>query len=246
MKIATYNLLKGGAKQCHWVKMLEDQLIDLLLVQESYPHCQHLPPLLYPNKIASSVWEMVKRNGWGSAVVAKGGVLKPIKVPGFAGWVVGAEIHDAAWQKGFADPLLAFSIHAPTGGESYFREVNKLLDGIAKLTQGCNIILGGDFNLTISHWSGSERAVSKQDLAIQARLHDEFGLLNCWQTANPDQPLAQTLRWASNRAIAFHCDGLFVPQSWQSGLVACAVLNGAEWEQLSDHNPVVACFERLL
>ena len=34
------------------------------------------------------------------------------------------------------------------------------------------IIIGGDFNLTVSNWAGSERPVSKQDLAIQARLTD--------------------------------------------------------------------------
>jgi hypothetical protein len=38
MKIATYNILKGGSQRVHWVKMIEDHSVDLLLVQESYPH----------------------------------------------------------------------------------------------------------------------------------------------------------------------------------------------------------------
>jgi hypothetical protein len=79
-------------------------------------------------------------------------------------------------------------------------------------------------------------------LAIQARLADEFGLLNCWQEANPDQPLHQTLRWTGNRTIPYHCDGLFVPMAWKARLQSCCVLAGDEWNRLSDHNPVVTCF----
>lgn len=41
MKIATYNILKGGSHRVHWTKMIEDQNVDLLLVQESYPHDEH-------------------------------------------------------------------------------------------------------------------------------------------------------------------------------------------------------------
>lgn len=49
MKIATYNILKGGSQRSHWIKMIEDFGVDLLLIQESYPHDEHLPPLLYPD-----------------------------------------------------------------------------------------------------------------------------------------------------------------------------------------------------
>lgn len=36
MKIATYNMLEGGSQRGHWVTMIEDFGMDLLLVQESY------------------------------------------------------------------------------------------------------------------------------------------------------------------------------------------------------------------
>lgn len=94
----------------------------------------------------------------------------------------------------------------------------------------------------MSNWTGPERPTCKQDLAIQARLADEFGLLNCWQVANPDQPLCQTLRWTGNRTIPYHCDGIFVPKTWKDRLESCLVLAGEEWNGLSDHNPVVAQF----
>src|SRR4051794_40221146 len=133
MKIATYNLLKGGKQRAHWVRMIEDFRVDLLLVQESYPHHEHLPPLLYPDAGGRSAWEMIERNGWGSAVFSSPGSVKPVPVPGFTGWVVGAEISGASWQVGVPDPILAFSIHAPSRKESYQKQVNKLLDEIKKI-----------------------------------------------------------------------------------------------------------------
>jgi endonuclease/exonuclease/phosphatase family metal-dependent hydrolase len=120
--------------------------------------------------------------------------------------------------------------------------VNRLLDEIKKVAAGREVVIGGDFNLTVSRWPGPKRPTGKQDLAIQARLAGEFGLLNCWQAANPEQPLCQTLRWTGDRSIPYHCDGIFVPKSWSKRLESCVVLSGNEWNQLSDHNPVVACF----
>jgi exonuclease III len=242
MKIGTYNILKGGAKRVHWVKLIEGYDVDLLLVQESYTHDEHLPLRSYPDARSQSVWERAEQNSWGSAVFSRTGSVKPVAVSGFSGWVVGAEISGASWQAGFADPLLAFSVHAPSKGESYAKQVNKLLDEIKKVVGRQKIIIGGDFNLTVSNWCDSERPVSKLELAIHARLADEFGLVNCWQEANPDQPLHQTLRWTGDRTIPYHCDGLFVPKIWKDLLRSCEVLTGEEWNRLSDHNPVVACF----
>jgi endonuclease/exonuclease/phosphatase family metal-dependent hydrolase len=168
--------------------------------------------------------------------------VKPVAVAGFNGWVVGAEISGASWQGGSADPLLAFSVQAPSRKGRYPKQVNKLLDEIKKIAGGQDVVIGGDFNLTVSHWLGSDRPVSNQELAIQARLADEFRLLNCWQGANPDQALHQTLRWTNDRSIPYHCDGIFVPKAWKDRLESCVVLAGDEWDRLSDHNPVLACF----
>jgi endonuclease/exonuclease/phosphatase family metal-dependent hydrolase len=242
MNIATYNILKGGSQRVHWVRMVEDHAVDLLLVQESYAHHEHLPPRTYPEARGQSAWERAGRNGWGSAVFSGTGTVKSVGVPGFSGWVVGAEISGASWQAGVADPLLAFSVHAPSKGERYQKQVNKLLDRIKKVAGGREVVIGGDFNLTVSRWLGPERPTCKQDLAIQARLADEFGLLNCWRAANPDRPLCQTLRWTGDRTIPYHCDGIFVPRSWQARLRSCVVLAGEDWNRLSDHNPVLARF----
>ncbi len=239
MKIATYNLLKGGSQRVHWSKMIEDFGVDLLLAQESFTQAEHLPPLLYPDSQTQSVWARAGQNGWGSAVFSKTGAVKLIAVSGYPGWVVGAEISGVSWQTA---PLLAFSVHAPAFKGSYSKSVNWILDEIRKVAGDREIVIGGDFNLTVSHCPGAERPVCRQDLAIQARLADEFGLLNCWQTANPGQELCQTLRWTNNRTTPYHCDGIFVPRSWKDRLVACDVLAGEEWNRLSDHNPVLAQF----
>lgn len=65
MRIAAYNLLKGGTQRVHWVKLIEEYKVDLLLVQESYPHDEHLPPHSYPDARTQSVWEVVEQNAGG-------------------------------------------------------------------------------------------------------------------------------------------------------------------------------------
>jgi endonuclease/exonuclease/phosphatase family metal-dependent hydrolase len=114
----------------------------------------------------------------------------------------------------------------------------------AKHRDDGDLIIGGDFNVCVSQRQPSEERITERaDVAIQARLRDEYGLLNCWQVANPNISLAQTLRWSREPTFPYHCDGLFVPSSWRSALRSCAVVASEEWDRLSDHNPVVATFE---
>ena len=122
--------------------------------------------------------------------------------------------------------------------------MTRLLDRIGKVARGREVVIGGDFNISVSHAPGSWRPTRKGELAIQARLADEFGLVNCWQAANPGRPPDQTLRWTGNRTTPYHCDGVFVPKGWADRLESCEVLAGDEWDHLSDHNPVVARFGR--
>jgi endonuclease/exonuclease/phosphatase family metal-dependent hydrolase len=152
-------------------------------------------------------------------------------------------VNGATWQRGVAEPLLVFSVHAPSHGQSYATQVNKILDEIKAIVGDRECVVGGDFNMTVSHYSGSARPTSKRDLKIQERLAVEFNVVNCWQEANPDRPLQQTLRWTGDRTTAYHCDGLFVPKSWRYRLRSCCVLAGDEWNAMSDHNPIIAEFE---
>jgi hypothetical protein len=122
--------------------------------------------------------------------------------------------------------------------------VNQILDMIADHAGGGGLVIGGDFNLSISARQADEgRRTPSADLAIQRRLRDEFGLVNCWREANPGRPPAQTLRWSNAPEVPYHCDGLFVPRSWAGHLRACEVISSLDWDRLSDHNPVVARFD---
>jgi exonuclease III len=239
MKIATYNLLKGGRGKRHWTTMLVEHQVGLLLVQESYPPEEHLPPLLYPQARSRSVWKPVAGNSWGSGIYSTHGNVTQVDLAGFEGWVAGAEVNGLPAD---SKPMLVFSVHAPTGAESYSKSVNKILDRIASVSQGRETIIGGDFNLAISKSNDPSKPDSKHDAAIQARLRDEFGLINCWQTVHPDIPPAQTLRWSRDRKTPYHCDALFVPAAWRDRLLTCEVLSGDSWNKMSDHNPVVATF----
>ena len=239
MKIATYNLLRGGTGKRHWATMLDEHNVSLLLVQESFPPDEHLPPQLHPQARSKSVWEPIVGNAWGSGIYSPHGKVTQVPVADFAGWVVGAEIDGLP---AHSKPVLVFSVHAPTGAESYSKAVNKILDRIASVAQGRETIIGGDFNLAISESDDPAKPVSKQDAAIQARLRDEFGLINCWRTAHPDVPPAQTLRWNKAPETPYHCDALFVPAAWRDRLQTCEILSGDSWNKMSDHNPVVATF----
>lgn len=54
--------------------------------------------------------------------------------------VVGAEISGASWQTEMADPLVAFSVHAPSKGKAYWKQVNNLLDQIKKIADGREVV----------------------------------------------------------------------------------------------------------
>lgn len=142
-------------------------------------------------------------------------------------------------------PLHVFSIHAPNRG-TYSKAVNDILDMIASIRTAGDVVIGGDFNLTVGERHHSEpKTTSAADLAIQHRLRDEFELINAWQAVNQNVPLPQTLRWSGDKVTPYHCDGIFVAKKWLSRLTHAEVLSGGDWDKLSDHNPVVVYFDQL-
>ncbi len=242
LKIVTYNLRFGGAGRNHWSKVLEELDPDIFLTQESYPPSQHLSPLLDGPLHTHASWSPVGKQHWGSAVYVKGCQPSKLDLQHFEGNVVGVEVLGFAWPNPEGCRLRIFSIHAPNK-DGYQQAVQSILNGIAEFRDGCDLVIGGDFNLTVSQRYESEQLQTcEADLAVQTRLRDEFGLINCWQTAHPDEPLTQTLRWSGNRETPYHCDGIFVPKSWTDRLQKCVVVSGEDWNRMSDHNPVMAEF----
>jgi endonuclease/exonuclease/phosphatase family metal-dependent hydrolase len=119
-----------------------------------------------------------------------------------------------------------------------------ILDHVAVFLGGADVVLGGDFNVAAGYRkidNGIRFLRGERDLLD--RLTKDFGLAPCWQAANPNRQLAQTLRWSGNPSTPYHCDGIFVPRTWLPRLKSCRVVRGSRWTKLSDHNPVVAEFQ---
>ena len=235
MRIVTYNFLGGGSAARDAWKRIGRLKPDILLGQEC-----HRPPAGHSCK--TGLWAEAIPGRWGTGFFLQRGEIRPIEVPGFAGWIAGGELDRNAW---LTDrPLRVFSIHCPTGERSYVKTMHAILDVIAPLATGVDVVLGGDFNVAAGMRGTRDQVpFSKGERLLLERLGNDFGLMACWQAMHPGKPLAQTLRWARNRATPYHCDGIFAPRAWRSKLVRCDVIAGSEWDRLSDHNPVVAEFE---
>jgi exonuclease III len=236
-----YNFLSGGSptRAGHWSRVHTHLAPDIVLAQECRLPQEFPGERFRPGPVDTLLWAPVTARRWGSAVLLRSLRATPLKIPGFAGWVVGAEVASPSGSSG--RPLRIFSIHCPVGERGYVRTLHEILDRIARLRAGADLILGGDFNVVVGHRQPDERIrVSRGEREILARLSTEFDLISCWQAANPGRPLAQTLRWSANRQAPYHCDGIFVPSAWHPRLVSCRVVTGSRWRELSDHNPVVA------
>ena len=244
MKLVTYNLQFGGRGCLHWDEIIKQFDPDLLFVQESFAPDLHLPPMLHGERYKRATWDRVEGENrvldWGSGVYSKAYSPVPIQVLAERGWVTAAEIQNFAFLDTPPQRLRTVSLHAATRKPpNYAAEVNAALDGLLAFRDDGELVIAGDFNLTVSPRHLSEkRPMTSAELKIQSRLRDEFGLVNCWERCNPNQPLAQTLRDYSQT----HCDGIFVPIRWGERLRSCTVLAGEPWDKLSDHYPVVAEF----
>jgi hypothetical protein len=243
MKIITYNIHSGGKKGTgnQWQRILDNFFPELVLAQESGDPLSYEGVDRYP--VASAIWHPIGRT-WGSAVLSSSHVMTEIAVtaPEFKGWITGGRIEEPVVGGGCRRPLVVFSVHTPSPGP-YDKNVYKILDYLKEVTVGCDLIVGGDFNVTTAVRHQSETLKNTQaERRLIDRLRTEFGLINAWQVLHPNQDLPQTLRWTGNRTAPYHCDGLFIPLAWAQHLKSCEVLEGDEWSALSDHNPIVAHF----
>jgi exonuclease III len=238
-----YNFLTGGsaARSGHWSRIQVQLAPDIVLAQECRTPEASPGERFRIGPTDTLLWAPAVARRWGSAVLVRRFRAIPLQIPRFGGWVTGAELSGPDWTP--ARPLRVFSIHCPVGERGYIRTLHQILDRIARLAAGADLLLGGDFNVVVGQRQPHERIrMSRGEREILDRLTAEFALMSCWQAAHPGRPLAQTLRWSADRAAPYHCDGIFVPASWASRLVACRVVRGPRWAALSDHNPVVAEF----
>lgn len=241
--MVAYNFLAGGGKNRmgHWSRLVRDLGADLLLTQECLPPEDSAGERFRPRADDHLIWTRAGTARWGSAVLARSAHIHPIPIRGYEGWIVGGTLDSPTWTNG--RPLRVFSLHCPAGERGYIRTLHEILDRLAPLAVGADMILGGDFNVATGYRQPTERrTITPRERLILDRLADELDLVSCWQAANPGRPLAQTLRWTANRATPYHCDGIFVSRSWLPRLTGSRVVRGSRWKLLSDHNPVVATF----
>lgn len=254
VRLITYNMRQGGSRNpALWARILPDLAPDLLFVQESRdPTYAWLPALqTLPSATGSTdthkerwLWASVPGGRWGSGLWVRDGYVRPLAVPeAFTGRVVAAVVEGCVWPDIGVAPVVALSIHAPTRkGSSYVKEVGHILDFARALADGRPLVLAGDFNVVVGlREPGQPISMTRGERALLGRLREELGLIPCWQTVHPGEPLARILRWMHRKdSLPYHCDGLFVPAEWASALTSCTVLEEDEWCALSDHNPVVA------
>lgn len=224
MKIVTFNLHYGGHTRPgnHWQKIISEFAPDLVLAQESFHPSMYIPESEWRELESSTVWQSLPSK-WGSAIFALRHMVEKVSVPKeLEGWLAGGNIRDFSIG-GVARPVIAFSLHTPSPGP-YEKKVHEILDFIEKETKHCNILIGGDFNVTTAVRHPTEKLKNtKTELSIIDRLRTDFGLINAWQAINPNRNLPQTLRWTGNVKAPYHCDGIFIPASWLHHLESCEV-----------------------
>jgi hypothetical protein len=239
LRIVTYNLRAGGSNKSHWKKIFKDYDPHVFFAQESYNPDQHLPPADHGELHLSAAWQPMPGVKWGTAAYVRNGAGRPLELPDFGGSVVGVEVDPAVFPVSGSRPIRFFAVHAPQRG-SYQKAVTAILDMIHVNRGDGDLVIGGDFNLSVGRRvEAGGVPTSKADIAILDRLRDKFGLVSAWQSRNVGLPLPQTLRWSRNKKTPYHCDGIFIPESWASRVRSCEVASGPEWDLLSDHNPVV-------
>ena len=170
MKIVTYNMLHDKRGKRNWSSILDKFDPDVVLAQESLAPDAYRQPLLESDGWCERVaWSPVN-DLWGSAVYLKSEVPSKLDLPDFGGWGIGVQVTDVDWTPQRDKPPQIYSIHAPTGQGEYASVVHSILDMIAKQRNGCDVVIGGDFNLTVSERHESEfRTNKKVNLEIQTR-----------------------------------------------------------------------------
>jgi endonuclease/exonuclease/phosphatase family metal-dependent hydrolase len=140
-------------------------------------------------------------------------------------------------------PLKAFSVHTPTKAASnYICEAQKILAFLKEQAGAADLIVGGDFNFTISkRIAGEMTPQSTLELDLIEYMEQTIGLVNCWQAMNPDTRLPRTFH--SRDTSTGHLDGIFVSKRLWHHLVACEIRGEQHSWTEGDHYPVVAEFD---
>jgi endonuclease/exonuclease/phosphatase family metal-dependent hydrolase len=236
MKVATYNLHFGGSgkEKNHLDRLFSDSGADIAFVQEAFDPKSY--PVSYP--IQEAVWHSVENMNWGSGIVTRNIPIEEFPLPVFNGWVIAGRVFCEGQE------ILLVNVHNPSNKMTYLENLIAILDSIKELKYD-NIIIGGDFNISLGRRLPSEPLKSNSEDRRGLALLEGMGLIQAWRLMNPGMPLAQTLRWSKDPALPFHIDCFFINKTLADRVTSCSVLLDPGWTGMSDHNPLAMEFSRL-
>jgi endonuclease/exonuclease/phosphatase family metal-dependent hydrolase len=134
-----------------------------------------------------------------------------------------------------------FNVHGEVKKTYYVTDtLNVILDDLLPMMSRHEcLLLGGDLNVSILY---GERTRNPRHKAFLERLTVACAFVNCTTRYFTVEP--QTIRKRGKRQIApYQDDYLFASQSLASRLAGVEVIDDAEVQKVSDHNPVVATFK---
>jgi len=241
LKIASYNLHFGGdtGADNHWQRLNSEFLPDFICAQESLHPSKYFSPEAFA-EFKGCIHSNVHHGRWGSAILSRSHVLEAVTLglPEFDGWVVGAMVPDFMIG-GISQSVLILSIHAPSPGP-YESRVSRMLEVITQKWGKIPMIIVGDFNITTAiRLSGEELQNTAGEIKILNRMKNELGVFNAWQHLHPNDALPQTLRWSNKPELPYHCDGVFLSESFLPHLAGAEIVGNGVWGSMSDHNPIV-------
>ena len=233
MRLLSWNLHLGSGSRA-WVPLASALAADVVFLQE----------VARPDTGPwSSIWRPVPECTWGSAVGVRQGVVEERAIRGYDGWVIGGEWRGA---QPASTRTLLYCVHAPTSRKSaprasYVTEVRLIVESIAaEARDGATVVIGGDFNFrSFGQRADVESLQTKSPECAALSRFKELGLIPLWAALHPGRPLPQTLRWAKNKVVPYHCDGFLVSESLATHAV-CEVLEAPALRSTSDHSPVAA------
>lgn len=129
----------------------------------------------------------------------------------------------------------------------YLAAANAIVNRHEEALASGNAILAGDFNVA---GNTNGRADKAGLLGLMKRLRERCGLVSAypaWTGHAVGEESVGTLWWKGDPAQAYHCDFVFVPQTWR--ILKVEVGGYAEWgapgaKARSDHAPVIVDVER--
>jgi endonuclease/exonuclease/phosphatase family metal-dependent hydrolase len=119
----------------------------------------------------------------------------------------------------------------------YFADLIRTLDFYQDFLAERDAVVLGDFNMSVR-----VQGKASQFHELDARLREQFRMRSAYHafTGEPfGQEVSPTLYWQFRPNQPFHCDFVYIPETWVSRLRSVVVPGHSDYDATSDHRPVV-------